>query len=53
VAIPINQAGTVTADGKQVVMQCPYQFRSVAVVLWASFGMVTLRASTMMRAELS
>ena len=55
VAIPINQAGTVTASGYQVVVQYPYQFlvlSPIAGLVGGSFGTVTLTASSMMRSEL-
>ncbi len=54
VAIPINQAGTVTASGNQVVVQYPYQFRVLSPILrlfGGSFGTVTLTASSMMRTQ--
>src|SRR5262245_15926747 len=54
VAIPINPSGTVTAAGNQVVVQYPFQFRTLAmmnVFFGGSFGTVTLTASAMMRNE--
>ena len=55
VAIPVNQAGTVTANGNQVLVQYPYQFRClspIASFFGGSFGTVTLSGSAMMRSEL-
>ena len=56
VPIPINPGGTITATGNQVVVQYPYQFRTLAMMnafFGSSFGTVTLTASAMMRSELT